>query len=77
MALATGPGRGQRIFKIGLWWHIIGCGPLYVLILLSMVGVVDRDINPIGPGLLAFFSFWPSLIMMIVGWVMKRREQRG
>jgi hypothetical protein len=71
-----GGGRGRLIFKIGVWWHIIACGPLYVLILLSMVGVLDRDINPIGPGLLAFFSFWPSLIMMIVGWVLKRREKR-
>jgi hypothetical protein len=76
MALLDGS-RGQRIFKIGLWWHIIGCGPLYVLIPLSLVGVLDRDINPIGPGLLAFLSFWPSLILMIVGMVMKRREQRN
>lgn len=76
MALFAGASRGQRIFKIGMWWHVIGCGPLYVLILLSWIGVLDRDINPIGPGLLAFFSFWPSLILMIVGTVMKRREKR-
>lgn len=60
-----------------MWWHIIGCGPLYVMILLSLVGVLDRDINPIGPGLLALFSFWPSLILMIVGVVMARREKRS
>ncbi len=77
MALFEAMSRGQRIFKIGMWWHIIGCGPLYVLILLSLIGVLGRDINPIGPGLLAFVSFWPSLGMIIVGAVMKRREQHN
>jgi hypothetical protein len=77
MTLNAGASRGQRMFKIGLWWHILGCGPLYLMILLSWVGVLERDINPIGPGLLAFFSFWPSLILMIVGALKKRKESRG
>ncbi|MGH9793809.1 MAG: hypothetical protein ACRD5G_03470 [Candidatus Acidiferrales bacterium] len=69
--------RGQKIFRIGMWWQVIGCGPLYLIILLSWIGVVDRDVNPVGPGILAFFSFIPSIITMIVGGVMMAREKRA
>ncbi len=69
-------GRGHKIFRFGMWWHVIGCGPLYLIILLSWIGVVDRDVNPIGFGMLAFFSFLPSIITRIVGGVMMAREKR-
>lgn len=70
-------GRGHKIFRFGMWWHVIGCGPLYLIIVLSWIGVVDRDVNPVGPGILAFFSFIPSIITMIVGGVMMARERRA
>lgn len=77
MALFEGSAGGRRILKIGLWWHIIGCGPLYLTILLQTVGIVSEKANPIGFGLLALISFLPSIITMIVGGVMMRRERRN
>ncbi len=58
----------NRLFKIGFWMFILGSGPLLAIIILASINLwPDPDPNPIGPGLLAFFTFWPSLICMIVG----------
>jgi len=32
----------------------------------------DPDPNPVGFGILAFLTFWPSVILMIVGFVKSR-----
>ncbi|MBI3406100.1 MAG: hypothetical protein HY046_11660 [Acidobacteria bacterium] len=48
-------------------WHILGCGPLYAIILLSKMGVGDPDPNPIFPGILLGVSFLPSLALMAFG----------
>jgi hypothetical protein len=38
------------------------------VILLARFGVTkDPNPNPIGVGILTFLTFWPSVIMMIVG----------
>lgn len=58
----------SRLFRIGLWLFALGCGPWLAVIVLSGIGLwPDPDPNPIGPGLLAFFSFWPSVICMGIG----------
>jgi hypothetical protein len=42
--------------------------PLLAIILAASLGLLsDRDPNPIGPGLLAFFTFWPAVILTIWG----------
>jgi hypothetical protein len=65
---------GNRLFKIGFWMFLLGCGPLLSIILLAGIGLwPDPDPNPIGPGLLAFLTFWPSLICMAIGVVQVRR----
>ena len=69
--------RGRRLVKAGAWWHVIGCGPLYVAILLAGIGVLPRDINPIGLGLLAFFSFLPSLALVALGGGLMWMSRRG
>jgi hypothetical protein len=69
--------RGRRLVKAGAWWHVIGCGPLYVTILLAGIGVLPRDINPIGLGLLAFFSFLPSLALVALGAGMMWLARKG
>jgi hypothetical protein len=33
----------------------------------SPIPAVKKNPNPIGPGLLSFLTFWPSVIMMAVG----------
>lgn len=66
----------NRMFKIGFWMFVLGCGPLLAIILLASIGLwPDPNPNPIGPGLLAFLTFWPSLICMAIGVVQIRRGE--
>lgn len=58
----------NRLFKIGFWMFVIGCGPLIAIIVLAAIGLwPDPNPNPIGPGLLAFVTFWPAVICMGIG----------
>jgi hypothetical protein len=57
---------GSRIFWIGVALLIIGTGPLLVSVMyLRWQG--DDNPNPIGLGLLAMFTFWPSMILIAIG----------
>ena len=52
----------------GLILLIVGTGPLLTVILLAWLGVTDDpNPNPIGFGILAFLTFWPSVILVILG----------
>jgi hypothetical protein len=58
----------DRLVRIGLAILIIGAGPLLAIIVLAGIGLwPDPNPNPIGPGLLFFFSFWPGVITLIIG----------
>ena len=58
----------DRLVRIGLGILVIGSGPLLGIILLAEIGVwPDPNPNPIGPGLLFFFSFWPGVITLGLG----------
>jgi hypothetical protein len=60
--------RLSRVFWIGLILFILGSGPLLTVILLAWLGVTkDPYPNPVGFGVLAFLTFWPSVILVIVG----------
>ena len=56
----------SKIFKAGLWLLIIGVSPLLLYVLYEFVSGA-RGGNPIGLGLLFFVTFWPSVIMMLIG----------
>jgi len=57
-----------RLFWIGLAILILGTGPLLVIIAAASLGLLsDPNPNPIGPGMLAFFTFWPAVIMIAWG----------
>lgn len=59
---------GNRLFQIGFWLFVVGCGPLLGIVFLASIGLwPDPDPNPIGPGLLFFFTFWPAVICMGIG----------
>ena len=45
---------------------IIGFSPLLIILGLDEFGVIEAG-NALGPGLLAFMSFWPSVILIITG----------
>lgn len=66
----------NRWFKLGFWLAVIGWSPLWAIVLLAAVGLwPDPNPNPIGPGLLFFFSFWPAVIAMGVGaWQVRRQR---
>ena len=54
--------------KVGLGLLIAGSGPLLFIIVAAAVGLwPDPNPNPIGPGLLFFFTFWPAVICIVIG----------
>ena len=69
----------DRLVRIGLGILVVGSAPLLGIILLADIGVwPDPNPNPIGPGLLFFFSFWPGVITLGLGiwrvWVRRNRR---
>ncbi len=59
-----------RMFWFGIGLLVLGTGPLLAIILAASLGLLsDPDPNPIGPGLLAFFTFWPAVILTVWGLV--------
>jgi hypothetical protein len=64
-------------FKIGFWLAVIGWGPLWTIGLLATIGLwPDPNPNPIGPGLLFFFTFWPAAILLGIGVFQVRRQRK-
>jgi len=56
------------LFTAGLIVLVLGSSHLIAIILLAKIGVwPDPDPNPIGPGLLTFITFWPGVLLMIIG----------
>ena len=70
----------NRLFRIGAIIALVGWTPLLAIVLLAAAGLwPDPNPNPIGPGLLFFFTFWPAAICLGIGafQVWRRRGQRG
>jgi len=53
-----------KLFWTGMTLLAIGTTPLLAVIFFSRA----PNPNPIGYGLLAFVTFWPAIIMIVVGW---------
>jgi hypothetical protein len=67
----------SRLVRAGLVLFVLGCGPLLAIIGLAAVGLwPDPNPNPVGPGMLAFLTFWPSVICLVVGAARVRRTGR-
>ena len=55
-------------FRAGALLFLFGTGPLLIVIALAKLGLTrDPNPNPVGLGILAFLTFWPSVVLMIVG----------
>jgi hypothetical protein len=66
----------NRSFRIGFGLFLIGTGPLLAIILAAKLGLTrDPNPNPVGPGILSVFTFWPSIIMMLRGVAQVRERQ--
>ena len=64
-----------KIFWVGVWLLVLGTGPLLAIIVAAQLGLTrDSNPNPIGPGLLAFLTFWPSVVLITIGLVRKNRR---
>ena len=58
----------SRLLWIGLALFVLGSGPLLITILLASLGLTrDPNPNPIGFGILALFTFWPSVFLIVIG----------
>src|SRR5690606_29638627 len=52
----------------GFWMLLLGTGPLLLIIAAAKLGLLsDPNPNPIGAGLLTFFTFWPAVICLGIG----------
>lgn len=52
---------GSRVLWAGVILLVLGTGPLLLTVML------DPTANPVGFGMLTFFTFWPSIALIVVG----------
>jgi hypothetical protein len=73
--------RLSRLFWVGLALLVAGTGPLLLVVVAAELGLTsDPNPNPIGFGLLTFFTFWPAVILIVWGLVtsvLRYRRQAG
>jgi len=55
--------------RIGIILLIVGISPLLIVLGLNELGVIDAG-NAVGPGILAMLTFYPSIILIIIGSVL-------
>ena len=66
---------GNRWSKIGVALVLIGWLPLFGIIVLAAIGLwPDPNPNPIGPGMLFFFTSWPAIICLGIGYRQTREK---
>jgi len=69
--------RFSKLFWIGVVILAVGSGPLLVFGLFVALGLnKDPNPNPVGLGMMAFFTFWPSVGLIIVGGLVTSIRQR-
>ena len=62
--------------RIGLALLVFGSGPLIGTMVAAKLGLTaDRNPNPVVFGIMAFFTFWPSIALIALG-VARVREAR-
>jgi hypothetical protein len=66
----------SRWLWIGVALLLVGSGPLVVAMLYAMLRG-DPNPNPVGPGICAMFTFWPSIGMIIAGLVAGHRRAKA
>ena len=64
------------LLRWGLILLAVGTGPLALVILAAALGLTrDPNPNPIGFGILAGITFWPSVFMIAFGFSRMRRKR--
>ena len=67
---------------MGLAVLVVGVGPLLSIVVAKMGWTSDPNPNPVGPGILAFFTLWPGIGLTVAGIIITatrwlRRAQPG
>jgi len=58
----------HKLTRIGLIIFIVGSGPLLLVMLFSKIGLLqDTNPNPILFGIMAMVTFWPSILLILIG----------
>ena len=66
------------LLVLGALGLLLGTGPLVgVLVAAKMGWTADPNPNPIGFGILAFLSFWPSVLLLALGIGFRVRSAGG
>ncbi len=60
---------GSKLFRAGAVLLAVGCSPLLLYVLFEFIAG-KKGGNPIGLGLLLFVTFWPGVILMLIGAVL-------
>jgi hypothetical protein len=55
--------------RIGIILLIVGISPLLIILGLDEIGLIEAG-NAVGPGILAMLTFYPSIILIIIGSVL-------
>jgi hypothetical protein len=63
------------ILKIGLIILLIGCGPFFVVMGLDALGIISAGNLALGTGPLVALSFYPSLILIVIGGILTYRKR--
>lgn len=67
---------GRRLLGIGIAGLVLGTGPLLFAVVWSHAHG-DPNPNPVGPGMCAMCTFWPSVGLVLAGFVALSKERRG
>ena len=68
----------SRLVWVGVGLIVGGSAPLVLIIAAANLGLTrDPNPNPVGPGLLAFVTFWPGVICLVAGLISARRAGRS
>jgi hypothetical protein len=68
----------SKVFWIGIVVLAVGTGPLFITMLLASLGLTkDPNPNPVGFGIMAFFTFYPSIALIVVGLIISMSRSRS
>lgn len=65
----------HKTLKIGIISLLLGSGPLLLIIGLDNIGIISAG-NALGVGILAMLSFYPSIILIIVGIILTFKKSK-
>ncbi len=64
----------SKLFWMGLVLFVLGSAPLLIIIALASLGITkDPNPNPVGFGIMAMFTFWPGIGIMIISLFKKNK----